>query len=53
MGFPLMRSPSVSQKQQCHSQNNYMEIEEKKHRDETTTSSHVKRLVHPALMLDN
>lgn len=40
-----MTSPSVSQKQQYHGQNNYMEIKEikRKHKDETKTSSHVNK----------
>lgn len=45
-----MRSRSVSQKQQYHSQNNYMEVKEikRKRRDETKTSSYAKACIsHP------
>lgn len=46
-----MRSPSVSQKWQ----HNHREIREikRQHRDETKTSSHLNKILYPALMLHN
>lgn len=51
MGFPLMRSPSVSQKWEHHSQNSHGEIREikRQHRDETEMSSHMNQALYPAL----